>query len=41
MEESVYKFQSVVEAEQLNGGPQKNGPLHKMKIFPKGQTRNR
>ena len=30
MEEAVYKFQSVVEAEQRNGGPQKKNPGRKI-----------
>ena len=41
MEEEVSTFQSVVEAEQQNGGPQRNDPCQKMKILPAVQTRNR
>ena len=41
MEEILYKFKSVIEAEQQNGVPNKNDPWHKMKTPPSGQTRNR
>ena len=41
MEEPVSIFQSVVEAEQQNGGPQKILLLEEKKYLPAGQTRNR
>ena len=41
IEEDVSIFQSVVEADQGNGGPQKNRNLAEMKTIPEGQTRNR
>ena len=31
MEEAVSKFQSLVEVDQLSGGPQKNAPWQKIK----------
>ena len=41
MEEILYKFKSVFEAEQQNGGPQKKRTLTETKNLPVGQTRNR
>ena len=39
--EAVSTFQSVIEAEQQNFGPQKKDPWQKMKTSPPAQTRNR
>ena len=41
MGEAMSIFQSVVEVEQRNGGPQKNTTWQKIKNFPACQTRNR
>ena len=41
MEEAVSTFQSVVEAEQGNGGPQEKQPRAERKNPPAGQNRNK
>ena len=41
MEEAVFIFQSVIEVDQRNGGPNQKRPLEETKNLPEGQTMNR